>query len=246
MNPKLLHFANKLEALSLRERAMAVLGVPVVLLMAGELLWFSPTRNKAAEAQKQAEQLQTEFKVLSATLASLPAVAPLPGADQLRTQRDEVLSQIEASRKVMASVRETIDWGTIARATMSGTPGLILTQLKTTPSELLFSPTTIKPATVGGAASSAATAAAARPAASSARAVVTTTGGVAGDAIYLHRAELTVKGDVGPVLAYVQALQRLGGGLRWDRMQLNVASYPQASVQLGLHTLSAYPETPFN
>jgi hypothetical protein len=55
-----------------------------------------------------------------------------------------------------------------------------------------------------------------------------------------------VKGDFAPLLAYLQSLQRVPGELRWDRMELSVADYPQASVRLGLHTLSTHAETPFN
>ena len=106
--------------------------------------------------------------------------------------------------------------------------------MKTMPSELVFAPSMAKPAAVAGAAS------AARLAASAARP------GATGDAVYRHRAELTVKGNVGPLLSYLQALQRVPGDLRWDRLQLSVAPYPQASVQLSLHTLSARAETPFN
>ena len=213
---------------------MALLGVPLVLLTAGELLVFSPARNQATEAQKQAELQRIELKAISATLAALPPVAPLPGADQLRTQRDELLRQIDAARQIMVGLKQTVDWGTLVRATVSGSPGLTLTQLRTMPSDLVFAPSMAKPGAVAGAAS------ATRSAVPAARPNAT------GDAIYRHRAELTVKGEVGPVLAYVQALQRMPGDLRWDRLQLSVAPYPQASVQLSLHTLSARPETPFN
>lgn len=238
MFPKLLQLANKLEALSLRERAMALIGVPVVLLLAAEFLVFSPARNQASAARKVAEQKQNEFKALSTALAALPAVAPLPGADQLRSQRDALLNQIDAAGRIMAGVNETVDWGTVVRATVSGTPGLTLTQMRTLPSELVFSPSMAKP--VVAATTATAASAAVRVAASAPRP------GATGDNVYRHRAELTVKGDVGALFRYLQTLQRVPGDLRWDRLQLSVAAYPQASIQLNLHTLSARAETPFN
>ena len=64
--------------------------------------------------------------------------------------------------------------------------------------------------------------------------------------IYRHRAELTINGDFSTLLGYLQTLQHVPGELRWDRVQLSVDSYPQASVQLTLFTLSSRPETPFN
>jgi|GEM_PF-2598930 len=233
MQAKLLQLVNRLEALSPRERAMALIGVPLVLVMAGELLVFGPTRAGAVEAQKQTDRQQTELKALSAALAAMPAVVPLPGADQLLRQRNELQGQIDEARSIMASVSKSIDWGTVVRATVTGTPGLTLTQLKTMPAELVFSPSTVKPAA----------AAASRPATPAAPRVV-----AAGDAIsiYRHRAELTVKGNVGSLLGYLQTLQGVPGDLHWERLQLSVAGYPQASVQLTLHTLSDRAETPFN
>ena len=230
MQVKLLQWINRLETLSARERAMALIGAPLVLVMAGELLVFSPARSQAAEAQKQADRQQTELKSLSATLAALPVVAPLPGADQLLRQRDELQGQIDAARTIMAGVDQSVDWGTVVRATATGTPGLTLTQLKTLPAEVVFSPAMVKPA--AGAAS--------RPAAAAPQQVA------GGSTIYRHRAELTVKGNVGTLLGYLQTLQHVPGDLRWERLQLSVATYPQASVQLSLQTLSSRAETPFN
>jgi hypothetical protein len=64
--------------------------------------------------------------------------------------------------------------------------------------------------------------------------------------IYRHRAELTVAGNFGTLLGYLQTLQRLPGDLHWNSLQLDVAGYPQASVRLSLYTLSNRAETPFN
>lgn len=242
MQIKLLQMLNRLELLSLRERAMVLLGAPLVLVVAGELLVFGPIGKEAAEAQKQVDRQQTELKALGAVLAAQPAVAPLPGADQLLRQRNELQGQIDAARAITASVNQTVDWGTVVRATVSGTPGLTLTQLKTMPSELVFAPSMVKPATAPT------TAPATRPGTAAAGAAPATAArsGTAGEAIYRHRAELSVKGSFGSLLGYLQTLQRVPGDLRWERLQISVAAYPQASVQLTLHTLSNRAETPFN
>jgi hypothetical protein len=228
MQFKLLQWINRLETLSARERAMALLGAPLVLVMAGELLVFAPARSQAADATKQAERQQTELKSLSATLAAIPVAAPLPGADQLLRQRNELQGQIDAARAITGDAAQAVDWGTVVRATATGTPGLTLTQLKTMPAEVVFSPSMVKPPT--GAAS--------RPAPPPQQ--------LAGDTIYRHRAELTVKGNVSALLGYLQTLQHVPGDLRWERLQLSVVAYPQASVQLNLQTLSNRAETPFN
>ena len=225
---QLVQTLNRLDALSLRERVMLLLGVPLLLLAGAEWLLFDPARKAAAVSRKQGEQLQVELKALSGVLAAQPAPAPLPGADQLLKQRNELQDEIDAARSITGIANQTVDWGTVVRATVAGTPGLTLTQLKTMPAELVFGPSMVKP---GGA--QAASASAPQPAAPV-------------ESIYRHRAELTVKGEFGALLEYVQSLQRLPGELRWERLQLGVAAYPQASVQLTLYTLSNRAETPFN
>src|SRR5438105_6650032 len=146
MRAKFLQLVNRLEILSPREQAMVVLGIPIVLLVAGEFLLFAPARDRAIQADKQTVLKEAELKALSTVLAEKPAVAPLPAADQLLRQRNELQGQIDAARAIVASVNQSVDWGTVVRATVAGTPGLTLTQLKTMPAEVVFSPAMVKPA----------------------------------------------------------------------------------------------------
>jgi MSHA biogenesis protein MshJ len=242
MQAKLLQLLSRLELLSLRERLMVLIGIPLVIAVAAELLVFSPARKQADAASKEADRLQGDAKALGAVLAAQPAATPLPAADQLLRQRNELQGQIDAARAIRASINQTVDWGSVVRAGVAGTPGLTLTQLKTMPAEVVFSPSMIKPASAPAAGGrSASMPAAVKPAAGIAAPV-----GAGGDTIYRHRAELTVSGNFGTVLGYLQSLQRLPGDLRWNRLQLSVAAYPQASIQLTLYTLSNRAETPFN
>jgi len=238
MQARFLQLLHRLETLSLRERVMTLLGVPLVLLVAGEWIVFGPARNQAVEARKQADRLEGDVKALDAALASQPAAVPLPRADQLLKQRTERQQKIDAAGAILASVNQSVDWGTVVRATVAGTPGLTLTQLKTAPAEMVFSPSMIKPAK----------AAAPARGASAAKAPASAAGESAGgeNIIYRHRAELTVAGNFGTLLGYLQTLQRLPGDLHWNSLQLDVAGYPQASVRLSLYTLSNRAETPFN
>src|SRR5919201_615165 len=123
MQNKLLQWLNQLETLSLRERAMVVLGLPLLLLAAGEMLVFGPARTQADEARKQTDRLEADAKALGAALAALPAVGPLPAADQLLRQRNDLKAQIDAARAIASSVNQSVDWGTVVRATVAGTPG---------------------------------------------------------------------------------------------------------------------------
>jgi MSHA biogenesis protein MshJ len=239
MQARLKQLVNRLEALAPRERVIVLVGIPLVLLTMAEGLVFSPARSRAAEAAKQVVLAQAELGALKKVLESQPAIPVLPAADQLIKQRDELQSQIDNARTVVASASQNADWGTVVRATVAGTPGLTLTQLRTLPAEQLF------PAP----GRAAATPAGAKPAdakASGAAALALAGQELGNDAIFRHRAELTVKGDVDSLLGYVQSLQRLPGYLHWDKLHLSASAYPQATVQLTLYTLSYRSETPFN
>ena len=248
MRAKLLQLVNRLEILSPREQGMVLLGIPIVLLVAGEFLLFGPARDQAVQAGKQIALKETELKALSTVLAEKPAVAALPAADQLLRQRNELQGQIDAAHAIVASVNQSVDWGTVVRATVSGTPGLTLTQLRTMPAEVVFSPSMVKPVAASAArpGASAARADAKAPAAPASVAAVVPGLGAGADTIYRHRAELTISGNFGTLLGYLQTLQRVPGDLHWNRLQLSVAGYPQATVQLTLYTLSNRPDTPFN
>src|SRR5678809_523678 len=93
MQAKLLHWINRLEALSLRERIMVVVGVPVVLAVAGEFLVFGPAATKSAEARKQIELRQGELKAFGEALATQATVAGTPGLTltKLRTLPAEMV-----------------------------------------------------------------------------------------------------------------------------------------------------------
>jgi len=203
MQARLLKLFARLETLSLREQAMIVLGIPAVLVLVGEMLVFSPARARAAEAQKVAALKQNELKALSATLVALPPPGQLPAADQLRQQRAELQVQIAEGRTVMAGTSRTVDWGTVVRATVSGTPGLALASLRTQPAEVIFTPAMLKPVAAGGKPG----APASTPTAASAPAT-----GTEAFTVYRHRAEMTVKGNFGTLLGYLQTLQQAPTG----------------------------------
>lgn len=220
---------------------MVLVGAPLLLVVAGEMLVFAPARKQTLDAQKLAEAQKVELTALETVMVAQPAAAQLPGADQLLQQRQEMLGQIDAARAVKTTTVSNVDWGTVVRAAATGTPGLTVTKLRTLPVEIVFDPSAFKPESATpqrpGAAAPAGVKPAAAAASSPARPI--------GDTIYRHRVELSVDGHMTALLGYLQALQRTPGGLHWDRVQLGLSTYPQASVQLNLYTLSNRAETPF-
>jgi len=232
---------NRLEALSARERLMAIVGVPLLLVLVGEGVVFEGGRKLAADALKQAERQGSELKALRATLDALPVDTVLPAPDELRRQRDELRAQVDAARQAMGAAAGDANWTRVLRRTLAGTPGLTLAQLRTQPPEVVFSPAMIQPASAPGAGKTASSAASANSAPTAAAPAALDT-----NTVYRHRAELTVGGDLPRLLAYLQSLEAMPPDLRWVRVHLTANQYPQAKAQMTLFTLSRRPETPFN
>jgi len=217
-----------------------LVGVPLVVLALAEVLVFSPARSRTAAALGQGAARQVELDGLRKALAAQPALPNLPNYDQLLRQRDQSRAQVEEARSQVSRAGEEVAWGAVVRAAVSSAPGLTLTQIRTMPAEQIFpEPGQAKAAPVAGARQAPARASA--PGATEPK-----PSAFASEVVYRHRAELTVHGEVESLVLFVQNLQRLPESLRWDKLQLVTSGYPQASVQLSLHTLSRSPETPFN
>lgn len=217
-----------------------LVAIPLVVLVLAETLLFNPARSRTAAAIGQVATRQVELDGLKKALAAQPAVLKLPNYDQLLRQREQLRAQVEEARSQVSRAGEEVDWGTVVRAAVSSAPGLTLTQIRTMPAEQIFpEPGQAKAAPSAGGRQA--------PAGASAPgATATKPGAFASDIVYRHRAELTVRGEVESLVAFVQNLQRLPESLHWDKLQLVTSGYPKASVQLSLHTLSLSPETPFN
>jgi len=244
MHPRLARIFNRLEALSARERLMAIVGVPLLLVLVGEGVVFEQGRKLAADALKQAERQGSELKALRATLEALPVDMALPAPDELRRQRDELRAQVDAARQAMGAAAGDANWTRVLRRTLTGTPGLTLAQLRTQPPEVVFSPAMIQPASTPGTNKAASSAASANPAPSAAALAALAALNI--DTVYRHRAELTVGGELPRLLAYLQSLEAMPRDLHWVRVHITANEYPQARAQMTLFTLSRRPETPFN
>jgi MSHA biogenesis protein MshJ len=247
MPPRLTRFFNRLEALSPRERLMAVVGAPLLLVLIGEGVVFDQMRKLTADAARQADRQAAEVKALRTALDALPADTPLPAPEQLRRQRDELQGQVDAARRAMGAASGNASWAQVLRGTLSGTPGLTLAQLRTQPPEVLFSPAMLKPAETKAAKPAAPAAPGAAPTLPATSPITSETLAALGiDTLYRHRAELTVGGDVPQLLRYLQSLEAMPRDVRWDRVQVSTTNYPQASLKMTVFTLSRQPRTPFD
>lgn len=206
--------AKRIDALSLRERAILFLSIVAVLALVFDSLVLSPLSARArvrgeAEAQQAAEiaQLREQFTAASRSSEEGPTAAlrgQLDAAQSERQRLDGALRQASNDSAVegLAAVLQRL---------LAQQPGLVLEKL------VLLDDTPV--ARPGGAASATPSTPALLP------------------GLSWQGVELRVQGSYGDAQHYLQALERELPGLRWGALQLSASAQgepPRVTAQLFL------------
>jgi MSHA biogenesis protein MshJ len=224
MKAQLLQLKARLEALSLRERAMVFAATAAVIVFAGHALVLAPMfAQQAALRTRIAQQLEavtaTDGEIAAKVQAfqvdpDAAARARLNGINQELGQLGQQLLAIEHGLVPPERIAPLLE--SILRANGK----LKLVSMRTLPVEPLSGPPG------AAAAQAAAGAAAADPAPDAAL------------LLYRHGVEVTVRGNYLDMVDYMSALEALPTRMFWGRAQLDVEEYPAARLTLTLHTLS--------
>jgi len=224
---KLWHtYATRLDAMTLRERAIIFSALAAVLVVFAYTLWIDSEFAKGKRLTQEIAQRQAEMKAVQDQVAKLSGARQ---ADPDRGNRERLaglqqqLAQVEASiaaeeRKFTAPDKMRA----VLEELLAKNRRVSLVSLKTLPV------TSIADDQTAGA-----TNGAAKPAAPGAP----KPGAPVGRLIYRHGVELTVSGAYLDVLAYLQDLERLPTQLYWGDLGLD-AQYPGLTVRVVVYTMS--------
>ena len=203
----------RINHLSLRERAM-VFGAGVALLgMGWQMLLMDPLARRAGAAQQQLSELHQRLQAAEIA-ASSAAQSPALVAAARNRALEQRLAQLDAD--LAAAAHGYVAPERVAQLLgelISRQHGLTLISLRNLPVESLALPAS------GNAAVSA------RPAARD-------------RGPFLHPLELIISGDYPSIVAYLQALEQLPWRLHWERLELQVERYPVNRVRLVIGALS--------
>jgi len=203
----------RINHLSLRERAM-VFGAGVALLgMGWQMLLMDPLTRRAGAAQQQLAELHQRLQAAEIA-ASSAAQSPALVAAARNRALEQRLAQLDAD--LAAAAHGYVAPERVAQLLgelISRQHGLTLISLRNLPVESLALPAS------GNAAVSA------RPA-------------VRDRGPFLHPLELIISGDYPSIVAYLQALEQLPWRLHWERLELQVEHYPVNRVRLVIGALS--------
>jgi len=214
----------RIDALSLRERAMVMAAAAAVIFFAGNTLVLAPIAAEQARLRAQlAEQREAMVAIdneIAARVAGFqidpdaPARARLNAVNQELGQLGQQLLAIEhglVPPERMAPLLETI---------LRANGKLQLVSMRTLPVEPLSGPPGSKPAPTPAAPDETTTVKAPPP------------------LLYRHGVEVTVRGNYLDMVDYMGALEAMPTRMFWGRAVLDVDAYPAAHLTLTLHTLS--------
>ncbi len=219
MKQRLQKYADGIDAMALRERAMFFGAVALVTVTLLQVFLLNPVLSRRNQLAALIAQQQEETKAIQAQVETLvrPGVQDPNAVNReklkgLREQMQRYDRQFEEQQQQFVSPKKM---ASMLRSMIAKNPKLQLLSLRNLPSTSLSQ------------------GAAALPGAADARARA-----AGGREVYRHAVELSVKGGYFELLDYLAALERLPQRVFWDGFDLSVEQYPLSVLKLTIYTLS--------
>lgn len=222
MKAQLLKLQAKIDAMSMRERAMVFAAAAAAIVFMLYALLLDPLFVRQKILRDQISQQQNNMQGID---AEITATVQAHAIDPDQPNRARLAAIRAASDKLSASLRtmhnslvppERI--APLLETILKANTRLRLVSMKSLPVSPL----------IGGALDGDPAAPEAAPA----------TPAQAGRAIYRHGVELTVRGNYLDMVNYMDALEAMPTQLFWGKARLDVEDYPNARLTLRLYTLS--------
>lgn len=219
---------NKIDDMSLRERAMIFVAAGFVVISLINSILLDPLLAKQKALSAQVIQQQEKMKELQAAIQSLLQAKRDDESSPLRIRSAQLKQQLQELDGYLQSrssrLVEPDKMADLLKQVLGNNDGLQLVELKTLPVSLLID----KPQAGKGAEKTAA----------AAQASGNQPQPDAQKQIFMHGVQITVRGGYPELLRYVSALESLPTQMFWGEASLNVEKYPYSVLTLTLYTLS--------
>ena len=228
MGARLQILAQRLNALSLRERGLIFVAGAGLIYIAWHTLLMGPLNARELAAENRLAAARHRLSDLE-QMGSLATANPLAAATARNASLESRLSAIDADLRTASQGYVAPDrTSELLRKMLDDQPGLKLVSLKSLPVLNLSQAPAATAAT--GATGAAASGTGLAPAAD---------GGAAADmGPFLHPVELVVVGDFGSIVAYLRVLEGLPWKIHWQELELTAQDYPANRVRIVIGSLS--------
>ena len=204
-------YADRLDAMSLRERVLIFLAAAVVIVAIADSALFDPISRRQKVNSQRIHQQEDEIHTMQ---GQVQAYAQARTGDDANAKRQRVekrrLELAALDRELAAKRSELVPPERMAKMLyeiVKRNPDIELVSLRSLPATGL---------------------------AQSLTAIL----GSGGLALYRHGIEITVSGSYLNMLRYVGQLERLPAKIMWGNMDLQAGAYPAVTLKITLYTLS--------
>ena len=208
MKNLLQHYAERIDAASLRQRVLVFLAAAAVLLLFGNALLLQPQRANQKRLAAETAQYQKELNSLQAEVARLLGASGIDGDGAARKRQSALRAELSFINSRLAGEERRFTAPEHMRAVLeemlSRHKALTLVDLRTL---------AVVPIAPGAASVTAAS-------------------------MYRHGIELTVRGTYGELYDYLRMLEELPSQLYWSAAELSVTEHPLLTLKLRVHTIS--------
>lgn len=213
-------YAEKIDAMSLRERTLLFLVAAGILLFAVLTFAIDPLFTRQKMLSKTLENEQTKIAAIQKNLQGLAAGQAMDpdAADKKRLARlnQQLLDLNLAFNTLERTLVPPDRMATVLRDILADKPNVQLLALKTLPAAQLADE--VKAGTVSASSTAA--------------------GQKASAGIYKHGVEVTVQGNYGDLLDYVATLEKLPWRMFWSHATMRADAPPLVQLTLTVYTLS--------
>ena len=232
--------ANRIDALSIRERAMLFGGAVVVLIFILNFALLRPQFARQKDLSTKILQEQKEFAALQGQIQDLARLGTVDPVAVEKAKLDGLRKQIGDMRVALNQTQQTLipaeRMSSLLESLLQGNPRLRLRSMRTLPAAPLVEPdkeppkgaSKDAPKDAKDAAKDKAGASKAEPVPS--KAVV--------DTIYRHGVDIEIEGNYLDLVDYLSRLEAMQSKFYWGSASLNVEEYPTSVLKLTLYSLS--------
>jgi len=204
----LLSYAKRLDAMSLRERALVFVAAVVVLVAIADNALLEPILRRQKASSQDNQRQQDEIRAMQAQLQAYAQARLSAGANAKRQRLEKRRAEIaELDRQLGGHGGELVTPDRMTRMLseiLKRNPDVVLLTLRSLPATGL----TQVPAA-----------------------------GAASTAVYRHGIEVTVSGSYFKMLGYIADLERNPAKILWGNLEMQ-AAYPNVTLKVTLYTLS--------
>ncbi len=205
-------YADRLDAMSLRERVLIFLAVAVVIVAIADSALFEPILRRQKTNSQRIQQQQDEIRTMQTQVQAYAQARTGDSANAKRQRLEKRRVELAAlDRELAAGQSELVPPERMAKMLseiVKRNPGIELISLRSLAATGLTQSLTPMPGSAPG-----------------------------GPALYRHGIEIAVSGSYLTMLNYVGQLERLPAKIMWGNMELQ-GTYPVVTVKITLYTFS--------